>query len=121
MIRSVFAQQPVGQPEKIVEFETHVSYPALSFLPLVPFVWAGFSSVVPFYGLCLLLLIVVLVAAAPSEARPWIALLATTVTFVLSVIAAGLFEHWHDGKYGLESAVDLIPSFGISITTGAVR
>lgn len=92
LIRAVFAQQPVGQPEKIVEFETHVSYPALSFLPLVPFVWAGFSSVVPFYGLCLLLLIVVLVAAAPAEARLWIALLALASAPLLDATVAGSLD-----------------------------
>jgi Glycosyltransferase family 87 len=92
LIRTVFAQQPVGQPENIVEFETHVSYPALSFLPLVPVVWAGFSSVVPFYGLCLLLLIVLLVASAPSEARPWIALLALASAPLLDATIAGSLD-----------------------------
>jgi hypothetical protein len=92
LIRAVFAQQPVGQPEKIAEFETHVSYPALSFLPLVPLVWAGFSSVVPFYGLCLALFIVLLVMGAPSEARPWIALLALASAPLLDATIAGSLD-----------------------------
>jgi hypothetical protein len=92
MIRALFARQPVGQPEKIVEFETHVSYPALSFAPLIPFVWAGFSSVVPYYGLCLLLLIVALVIGAPSEARPWIALLALASAPLLDATVAGSLD-----------------------------
>jgi hypothetical protein len=92
LIRAVFARQPIGQPEKIVEFETHVSYPALSFAPLVPFVWAGASSVTPFYGLCLLLLIVALVIGAPSEARPWIALLALASAPLLDATVAGSLD-----------------------------
>jgi hypothetical protein len=92
LIRGVFAQQPVGQPENIVEFETHVSYPALSFLPLVPVVWAGFSSVVPLYGLCLLLLIVLVVASAPAEARPWIAVLALASAPLLDATIAGSLD-----------------------------
>jgi hypothetical protein len=92
LIRAVFARQPIGQPEKIVAFETHVSYPALSFLPLVPFVWAGFLSVVPFYGLCLLALFAVLVAAAPAEARPWIALLALASAPLLDATVAGSLD-----------------------------
>jgi hypothetical protein len=92
LIRDVFARQPVGQPDKIVEFETHVSYPALSFLPLIPFVWAGFPSVVPYYGLCLLLLIVALVVAAPPEARPWIALLALADAPLLDATVAGSLD-----------------------------
>jgi hypothetical protein len=92
LIRAVFARQPAGQPEKIVEFETHVSYPALSFLPLVPVVWAGFSSVVPFYGLCLLLFVILLVAGAPFEARPWIALLALASAPLLDATVAGSLD-----------------------------
>jgi hypothetical protein len=92
LIQSVFAREPVGQPEKVAEFETHVSYPALSFLPLVPFVWAGFPSVVVFYALCLFALIVLLVASAPSEARPWIALLALASAPLLDATIAGSLD-----------------------------
>src|SRR5579863_7311502 len=41
------------------EFESKVSYPALSFLPLVPFVWLSDYNVLLFYLLCHLLLIAV--------------------------------------------------------------
>jgi hypothetical protein len=92
LMREVFARQPVGQPEKIVEFETHVSYPSLSFLPLVPLVWAGLPSVVPFYGLCLVALIVLLVASSPPEARPWVALLALASTPLLDATIAGSLD-----------------------------
>jgi hypothetical protein len=92
LVREVFAQQPVGRPEKVVEFETHVSYPSLSFLPLVPFVWAGFPSVVPFYGLCLVALIVLLVVSSPPEARPWVALLALASTPLLDATIAGSLD-----------------------------
>ena len=32
-LTSVFDAQPVGSPDRVVEFETRLSYPALSFLP----------------------------------------------------------------------------------------
>jgi len=41
----------------VPEFEAKVSYPALSFLTLVPFVMTGNYNVLPFYLLCYLLLI----------------------------------------------------------------
>jgi uncharacterized membrane protein len=75
-----------------VEFETHVSYPALSFLPIVPFVWAGFPRVVVFYALCLFALIAILVASAPAEARPWIALLALASAPLLDATVAGSLD-----------------------------
>ncbi len=55
-LRDLLAQEPVGQPGRVLEFESHVSYPALSFLVLVPLVWAGLPTVLPFYVLCLALL-----------------------------------------------------------------
>jgi len=38
-LRALMAQEPVGHPDQVLEFESHVSYPALSFLALVPLVW----------------------------------------------------------------------------------
>ena len=52
----------------------------------------------------------VVVTIAPARQAKWIALGATTVTFVLSVILAVAFEHWHDGGFGLDG---VIPGLGI--------
>ena len=52
----------------------------------------------------------VLVTVAPARQAKWIALGATTVTFVLSVILAVAFEHWHDGGFGLTG---VLPGLGI--------
>ncbi len=72
--RAVFDQQ-AGHPGGPVEFESQVSYPALAFLPLVPFVWAGLPSVVLFFALCLLTLAILMIRSAPADARLWLALL----------------------------------------------
>ena len=71
----VFKTEPVGQPERVLEFESHVSYPALAFLPLVPFVWLGLPSVVIFFALCFFALAAVLVFAVPAHLRLWVGLL----------------------------------------------
>ncbi len=63
-------------PGGAVEFESHVSYPALAFLPLVPLVWLGIPNVAPFFMLCFLVLAGLLVYAAPEELRLWVGLLA---------------------------------------------
>jgi len=60
----------------VPEFEAKVSYPALSFLSLVPFVMTGNFNVLPFYLLCYLLLIALAWKLAHPEIRPWIVLLA---------------------------------------------
>ncbi len=52
----------------------------------------------------------VVIMIAPARQAKWIALVATTVTFVLSVILAVAFEHWHDGGFGLAG---VIPGLGI--------
>ncbi len=88
-IDSVFASEPRGQPAQVAEFESHVSYPALAFLPLVPFVWAGFPSVVPFFVLCMLALAALIIFAAPPALRPWVALLALADAPLLDATVAG--------------------------------
>jgi hypothetical protein len=57
-------------------FESKVSYPALSFLTLVPFVALHNYNVQPFYLLCYLLLILLAWKWAQPELRPWVILLA---------------------------------------------
>lgn len=57
-------------------FESKVSYPALSFLTLVPFVTIHYYNVEPFYLLCYLLLVFLAWKWAQRELRPWVILLA---------------------------------------------
>ena len=86
--RAVFVQQ-AGHPGGPVEFESQVSYPALAFLPLVPFVWAGLPSVVLFFALCLLALAALMIRSAPSDARLWLALLLLADTPLLNATLVG--------------------------------
>lgn len=60
---------------KTPEFESKVSYPALSFLTLVPFIWLKDYNVLPLYLLCYLLLIAIAYKFARPELRPWVVLL----------------------------------------------
>jgi uncharacterized membrane protein len=58
-----------------VEFESKVSYPALSFLTLVPFAWFKDYNVLPLYLLSYLLLIAIAWKFARREMHPWILVL----------------------------------------------
>jgi Glycosyltransferase family 87 len=115
-LRSVFASEPAGQPSRAVEFESHVSYPALAFLPLVPLVWAGAPSVVPFFALCFFALVALLVVSVPAELRPWVGLLALADAPLLNATVAGdldvfyillLFVAWRWWRRPLLSALFL--------------
>lgn len=88
-LRRVFATEPVGRPDQVREFETRVSYPALAFLPLVPFVWAGLPSVVPFFALCWLALAVLLVVSVPAGVRVWMGLLVLADAPLLNATLTG--------------------------------
>jgi uncharacterized membrane protein len=57
------------------EFETKVSYPALSFISLIPFALLNHFNVLPLYILCHLLLIFAAWKYAHPELRPWVLLL----------------------------------------------
>jgi hypothetical protein len=85
----VFAAEPAGHPAQVREFESHVSYPALAFLPLVPLVWAGIPSVVPFFVACMLALAALIILAAPPTLRPWLGLLALADAPLLDATVAG--------------------------------
>ena len=74
-LQRLLAQEPVGHPDQVLEFESRVSYPALSFLVLVPLVWAGVPTVVPFYLFCLVVFAVIGLREVRREVRWWIALL----------------------------------------------
>ncbi len=89
LVRHIFASEPIGQPNRVLEFESHVSYPALAFLPLVPFVWVGAPSVVPFFTLCFFVLAALLILSAPTQLRPWVGLLVLADTPLLNATVAG--------------------------------
>ena len=76
--------------------------------------WPALLLVVPLVG-------VVTLVFAPARQAKWIALVATTATFVHSVILALAFEHWHDGGFGLEGTIPWLglESIGITLTVGA--
>jgi hypothetical protein len=88
-LEQLVAQEPVGQPDQVLEFESHVSYPALAFLVLVPMVWAGLPTVVPFFFLCLALLAVFGWRSVRRELRWWVALLFLADVPVLNSTMAG--------------------------------
>lgn len=88
-LRAAFPQQQACQPADTNAFESHLSYPALAFLPLVPFVWAGLPSVVLFFALCLIALAILLVRSAPAESRLWVGLLLLADTPLLNAALVG--------------------------------
>lgn len=115
-LRAAFAPLASGQPSRVSDFETHVSYPALAVLALVPFVWAGMPSVVFFFALCFLTLAGLLLAAVPPSLRLWIALLIVADAPLLDATAAGdldvfyvllLFVAWRWWRRPVMSAVAL--------------
>jgi len=115
-LRRVFAGEPAGRPDAVPEFESHLSYPALSFLPLVPFVWAGLPSVVPFFALCFLALAALLIVTVPGQLRLWLGLLILADTPLLNSTVAGdldvfyillLFVAWRWWRRPILSAVFL--------------
>jgi hypothetical protein len=70
-------------------FESKVSYPALSFLTLVPFVALHDYNVQPFYLLCYLLLVLLAWKWAQRELRPWVILLAVANVPMLASTMGG--------------------------------
>jgi hypothetical protein len=92
LIRRVFEQEPIGQPQRVVEFESHVSYPALAFLPLVPLVWAGLPNVIPFFALCLLILAALLIRSVPLDVRAWVGLLLLADAPLLNATLSGVLD-----------------------------
>ena len=73
------------------EFESKVSYPALSFLTLVPFAWFKDYNVLPFYILSYLVLIGIAWKVARPEMRKWVLVLAmANVPMWVSTIGGNL-------------------------------
>ncbi|HET9921480.1 MAG TPA: glycosyltransferase 87 family protein [Ktedonobacteraceae bacterium] len=73
------------------EFESKVSYPALSFLTLVPFALFNDYNVLPFYFAGYLLLIFVAWKVVRPELRPWVLLLSlANIPMWISVVGGNL-------------------------------
>lgn len=73
------------------EFEAKVSYPSLSFLTLIPFIWLGIYNVLPFYLLCYLGLVALGWLAVRREMRPWVVVFAlANISMWSSVIGGNL-------------------------------
>ena len=74
------------------EFESRVSYPALSFLSLVPFILLKISNVLPFYLLCYVVLIWLAWKVCREELKPWVLLLALANVPMLSETMSGSLD-----------------------------
>ncbi len=73
----------------VPEFEARVSYPALSFLTLVPFVLVKNYNVLPFYLLSYLLIVFIAWRTVRPELRPWLLLLSLANVPMLSSTMGG--------------------------------
>lgn len=73
------------------EFESKVSYPSLSFLSLVPYVWLNIYNVMSLYLFSYLALVAIGWKLARPEMRPWVLLLAlANVSMWTSVVGGNL-------------------------------
>ncbi len=73
------------------EFESKVSYPALSFLTLVPFIWLNIFNVLALYLFCYIALVAIAWKVVRPELRPWVLLLAlANVPMWTSVVGGNL-------------------------------
>jgi hypothetical protein len=71
------------------EFESKVSYPALSFLTLVPFVWLNIFNVLSLYLICYIVLVVIAWIVVRPELRPWVVLLSLANVSMWTSVAGG--------------------------------
>ena len=122
---AVWALRSRGEGEN-VEFVWRVSYPALSFLAIVPWVAAGWDTNV-LYLLCLLTAMALVLVRATPPLRPWLltALLGATSTvaftiggssdllYALPLVAAWLWRErgWSALAYGVAAATKQIAWF----------
>jgi len=61
-----------------------------------------------------------LTCIAPAKQAKWIALIASTVTFFISILLAVEFhDHWFDGTFGWQDSWPLLEQFGITLSVGA--
>jgi hypothetical protein len=77
------------------EFESRVSYPALAFLTLVPFILFHLSNVLPFYLLSYLCLVWIAWKVTRHELRPWLLLLALANVPMLGAAVGGDLDLWY--------------------------
>jgi len=71
------------------EFESKVSYPALSFLSLVPFIWLNIYNVLPLYLFCYLLIVAIGWKIARREMRPLVLLISLANVGMWSSVVGG--------------------------------
>ncbi len=71
------------------EFESKVSYPALSFLTLVPFISLNIFNVLAFYLLCYIVLVAIAWKVARPELRPWVLLLSLANVSMWTSVTGG--------------------------------
>ncbi|MGH2496255.1 MAG: hypothetical protein ACRDIV_16285 [Ktedonobacteraceae bacterium] len=71
------------------EFESKVSYPAFSFLSLLPFVWLGTNNALPLYLICYLLIVFIGWKIVRPEMRPWLLLLSLANASMLTSVLNG--------------------------------
>lgn len=72
-----------------VDFEARVSYPSLSFLTLVPFIWLGIYNVLPLYLLSYVGLVALGWSVVRREMRPWIIVFALANISMWSSVVGG--------------------------------
>ncbi|HVU68261.1 MAG TPA: hypothetical protein VHD63_14065 [Ktedonobacteraceae bacterium] len=72
-----------------IEFEARVSYPSLSFLTLVPFIWLGLYNVLPLYLLSYLALVMLGWRVVRREMRPWVVVFALANISMWSSVVGG--------------------------------
>ncbi len=71
------------------EFESKVSYPALSFLSLLPFVWLNIYNVLPLYLFCYLAIVAIGWKIARPEMRPLVLLISLANVGMWSSVVGG--------------------------------
>ena len=71
------------------EFESKVSYPAFSFLSLVPFVWLKTNNALPLYLICYCLIVFIGWKKVHPEMRSWLILLSLANVSMLTSVLNG--------------------------------
>jgi Glycosyltransferase family 87 len=74
---------------KAPEFESKVSYPALSFLSLLPFAWLKTNNALPLYLICYCLIVFTGWEKVRPEMRPWLILLSLANVSMLTSVLNG--------------------------------
>src|SRR5579859_2095640 len=74
------------------EFESKVSYPALAFLSLVPFVWLKTNNALPLYLICYALIAFIGWKKVRREMRPWLIVLSLANVSMLTSVLNGILD-----------------------------